>query len=487
MKFKTRAVLICGATSLILPSVWQGLHADDAPPTKPPATLKYLPAKAYHILPETQNQESGYQSLCEGLDGKMYVGTAKYGENAYLVEFDRKTEKQRIVVDTNAVCHLHPEGWNDAQSKIHTRNFVAPSGRIYIGSMGAPAGVAQRLGRTERHRQPNADKVVDKSVYPGGYVMRYDPKTGKAENLGRPTDCMPLWGDNRGAIGYGIMDVVADEKHNLLYVVMDYWDTHPKHWVFGKMSAEGTTYREIGPMLSMFATTLIDKRGWANAVTANGELAQYNPETGEVRVRPIAVDGKVLTRPAGSEYGAFGHYPTWQIAPDGKTAYLVEFEDSTLLEIDLSSEEKIVPAKSHGQMIQGKNYDTRSALTIGPDGRVYAVIRIDNETGFGSGKHLHHLICFDPKTQHMTDLGIPVVTNQSFVYDQTPMPADGYHLTIKGTKEKPEYHGYHRLPDGSLTPLYHHHSLIIARDGTIYMTILYPFTLLRIEPTAYPH
>lgn len=473
------AIVLVAAFSLHLPAAE---IASETP--KPPATLKYLPAKAYHILPETQNQESGYSSLCEGLDGKMYVGTAKYGENAYLVEFDPKTEKQRIVIDTNAVCGLKPEGWNAAQSKIHTRNFVAPSGRIYVGSMGAPEGVAKKLRRTQRHRDnPGAD-IVDNSVYPGGYVMRYDPKTGKAENLGRPTDIMPLWGDNRGHIGYGIMDVAVDEKRNLLYVVMDYWDTRPKHWVLGKMGVNGVTYREIGPMLTMFASTIIDYRGWANAVTAEGELAQYNPDTGKVTVRPIEVDGKRLARMPGSEYGALGHYPTWDLADDGKTAYLVQFEDSRLLEIDLASPEKIVPAKSHGRMIEGKNYDTRSALTIEPDGRVYAVIRIDNETGFGA-KHLHHVIRFDPKTKQMTDLGIPVLKNPGFAFD-SPTPPDGVHLTIKGTKDKPLYHGYHTLPDGAMTPLYHHHSLIIARDGTIYMTILYPFSLLKIEPSAYP-
>src|ERR1700712_1827584 len=94
---------------------------------------KYVAGKAYHILPETHTDESGYFSLCEGLDGKMYVGTAKYNFDGFLVEFDPKTEKQRIVLDTNKVCGLTATGYA-AQSKIHTRNFTAPSGKIYVGS-----------------------------------------------------------------------------------------------------------------------------------------------------------------------------------------------------------------------------------------------------------------------------------------------------------------------------------------------------------------
>ena len=51
-------------------------------PGKPAATklpYPYVYGKAFHILPKT-HQGSGYFSLCEGLDGRVYVGTAKYGE-----------------------------------------------------------------------------------------------------------------------------------------------------------------------------------------------------------------------------------------------------------------------------------------------------------------------------------------------------------------------------------------------------------------------
>ena len=34
------------------------------------------------------NQGSGYFSIVEGKNGRLYIGTAKYGVNAYLVEFD---------------------------------------------------------------------------------------------------------------------------------------------------------------------------------------------------------------------------------------------------------------------------------------------------------------------------------------------------------------------------------------------------------------
>ena len=47
-----------------------------AAPVKAP--FPYVWGTAYHILPETTSEESGYFSIAEGHNGKVYVGTAKY-------------------------------------------------------------------------------------------------------------------------------------------------------------------------------------------------------------------------------------------------------------------------------------------------------------------------------------------------------------------------------------------------------------------------
>src|SRR5205814_5771752 len=143
-----------------------------AQPAKPP--FSYVRAKAYHIPPETTTEESGYFSLCEGKDGRIYVGSAAYGRNSYLVEFDPKTEKMRVVLDTHKLVGLplEPTGYA-AQSKIHTRNFVGPSGKIYVGSkQGYPTAEEKKSGNV--------------ATYRGGFVMTYDPATEKAVNLGMP-------------------------------------------------------------------------------------------------------------------------------------------------------------------------------------------------------------------------------------------------------------------------------------------------------------
>jgi hypothetical protein len=393
---------------------------------------RYVRAEAYHILPETHSDESGYFSLCEGLDGAIYVGTAKYNENAYLVEFDPVTKKQRVVVDVNKACGLKATGYA-AQAKIHTRNFVGASGKVYVGS------------------KQGYRKKGDTSQYPGGYLMTYDPRTGVTTNLGMPFK------------GQGIIDVTADEKRGLIYIVT----CEDQHWMLYDVATR--KYRELGPMLTPYAMTLIDAAGRACVITKDFRLARYNPADGKVTVRPIVVGGKTFARANNSAI------PTWVLSPDARKAYLVLMNDPTLVEIDLMGNGSTVRATSRGPMVAGKRPDSRCALALGPDGRIYAVVRVDNETGFGKGM-LHHLARFDPKTGKTEDLGVLAVKNPNFF--KFGPGVDG--------KKPPWSHGFHKLPDGTLTPLHNHMALVAAADGTLYVTVIYPFTLLKIDAFKRP-
>ncbi|MFM7113887.1 MAG: hypothetical protein ACKO26_22360, partial [Planctomycetota bacterium] len=121
----------------------------------------WLWSKAHAVPPETTSEQSGYFSIVEGRDGRIYIGTAKYGDNAFLVEFDPPTGKMRIVVDAEREIGVDRKGFA-AQAKFHTRNNVGPSGKIYLG--------------TKQGYPKAGEKVAD---YLGGHPMVYDPKTGK--------------------------------------------------------------------------------------------------------------------------------------------------------------------------------------------------------------------------------------------------------------------------------------------------------------------
>ena len=400
--------------------------------------FRYVYGTAYHVLPQTHTDESGYFSLCEAGGGKVYVGTAAYGYNAYLVEFDPKTEKQRIVLDVNKTCGLTTTGPTyAAQSKIHTRNFVGPSGVIYVGSK-------------QGYRRPD-DR--DKADYPGGYLMTYDPKSDKSACLG-----MPLKGE-------GINDVTADEARGLVYVVT----CEEHHWVVYDMKAK--SFREPAPALRLtpYAQTLLDPKGRGVVLTRDFRLARFDPATGKVEVAELASDGKPVGK-ADDELGP----ACWALSPDGKAAYLIRMSDSRLFRLDLAADGPKVPVADLGRLIEGKGFDSRGSLIVGHDGKVYTLYRVDNETKFGTG-FLHHLVSYDPAAKKPRDHGVLAVRNPDF-FDFGPQ---------KDGKPKPWSHGYHRLPDKTLTPLHAHMALTMAKDGTLYATVLAPFTLLKIDPKDY--
>jgi hypothetical protein len=422
-------------------------------PVRRPASLKHLWAKAYHIPPETTTEESGYFSLCEGHNGRIYIGCAAYGRNSYLVEFDPATEKMRIVLDTHKLVGLplEPTGYA-AQSKIHTRNFVGPSGKIYVGSkQGYPTAKEKETGKI--------------ATYRGGYVMTYDPATAKAVNLGMP---MPL-DDKRqppdAREGEGVIDVAADEARGLIYVIT----CEHQHWMLYDMKHPAQGYRDLGPILRDQPNTLIDNQGRATAITRDYGVARHEAATGKVTVDDLLADGKPFRDVVGPE----AVHPDWRLATDGHTAYLQLLNDLRMFEIDLAGPAgKPVTARSLGKRIEGKHPDSRGSISIGPDGRVYSAVRTDNDSGFGTG-YLHHIVRFDPRVKQMADLGVVAVKNPSF-FDFKGPQAKNPDGTLRPR------HGFHTLPDGTLTPLHVIMALIVAHDGTIYATTIYPFTLLRI-------
>jgi hypothetical protein len=236
---------------------------------------------------------------------------------------------------------------------------------------------------------------------------------------------MPL-GDGRlpanAKEGEGVIDVTADEARGLVYVIT----CEHQHWMLFDTRHPQRGFRDLGPTLRDQPNTLIDARGRATAITHDYRVARYDPAADALTVDDL-----------GGEAG------------------------------------RPVPAASLGNRVDGKNPDSRGSIAVGPDGRVYSAVRVDNETGFGTG-YLHHLVRFDPRTGRMEDLGVIAVTNPGFFDFKGPQARnpDG--------SLRPR-HGFHTLPDGTLTPLHVIMALTVAHDATIYATTIYPFTLLRVE------
>src|SRR5207253_10318539 len=112
---------------------------------------KWVKSTAYAVPKETATEGEGYFSIIEGHNGRLYIGTHANAVNSWLVEFDPAAGKMKVVVDAHKAIGKDIKGFG-SQAKIHTRNNVGASGKIYFGTkQGYP---------NEKERRED---------YPGGY------------------------------------------------------------------------------------------------------------------------------------------------------------------------------------------------------------------------------------------------------------------------------------------------------------------------------
>ncbi len=397
--------------------------------TKP---VRWLPATAYHIPSQFTNEESGYQSLGEGKNGRIYIGCAKYGVNAFLVEFDPPTGRMRAVVDAMKAIGSTATGFA-AQAKVHSHLPVAPSGRIYFG--------------TKQGYPREGEKRTD---YPGGYPMIYDPSTESTRVFAIPVPHQ------------GIISHVPDEKRGISYVsTCD--DARPAEETrFLVLDHKTHQYRDLGNMARSYAYIQRDFRGRALHLASEARVGGYDPESGKLTMLQMTVDGK----PPGPGSFLYDNHPLQPgMSPDGRRLYLLPMSENALYIGDLTVRDATLPLRRVAPVLPGapdKGTDCR-ALDVDRHGRVWAVVK-QTIPGFGD---THHLCRYDRK---WTDLGVLYVRNPDFT-----------EFKDAAGKPKPWHHGFWTTPDGKLTPLHHHMAIKATRDGTIYVTIIAPFTLLRVE------
>lgn len=423
------ALFACIAAS---PARAQDEAAADAQP------VDYAYAHAVAVLEETNNQGTAYFSLAAGHNNLVYTGPAKYGVNAYLVEVDPNTDKQRIVIDTHALCGIENATGYKAQSKIHTRPYVAPSGVIYLGS-----------------KQGYPDKKTNENrwSYPGGYLMSYNPKTDEAVCHAK----LPYR-------NFGVIDAVADESRDVIYFVAQE-DNYRQH-MWGRYDIKTEQFEVFGPPMALYAATLLDKQGNAYALTKDYQLAMYSPDSDEIVVRDIKL-GDDVWNPAKEHEGHV--VPTWQIDNEGRYAYLIMMRKPMLYRIDLHQPGDAVQIEALGNLVDAERTDSRSSLDVAPDGRVYVLLKAPAPQT-GQNKPLHYLVRYDPKTGQTKNLGITVVRNKDF-----------YHRTLEDGSKNPNARGLIDLPDGNLTFQYVNQGLVVADDGTVYGMLLMPLTVVKFE------
>lgn len=422
-----------------LPGILAACLCHDAPAAEPNHTA-WLWTKAYAIPKETTSEGSGYFSIVEGHNGRLYIGTAKYRHNAFLVEFDPATAAMKVVVDAHAAIGAQATGFA-AQAKIHTRNIVGESGRIYFG--------------TKQGYPKDDEKRTD---YLGGYPMLFDPATGETKVYPIPI------------AGQGIISVTPDESRGVAYIstCSDERPTESTH--FMRLDLTTGKYTDLLDCRHMYSFIVVDYKGRAYHPILGGEIARYDPRTDRLERLKQTIDGAPPT--AESLLATPESHPiNWEVSPDRKTLYAVAMSGNALYSYDLTAEGDTLPGRTLGKLMPSAKATDCRALCVAPDGVVWSGIAATGEDGV----QLLRLLSFRPGEAEVKDHGPLAISNPNYTQFKD---ADG--------KDLPYHHGVYRTEDGTLLPRYSVMGICATRDGTVYVTTLAPFTLHAIRPGSKP-
>jgi hypothetical protein len=293
-------------------------------------------------------------SLTAGLDGAIYGGTT--GDKGHLFfRFDPATRK---VTDLG---HLVKSGTqlyarrNPVQQKIHHALVASPDGAIY-GATGQNVAIGGPWYKTDEDE--------------GGHVFRYDPKTGRCDDLGVPVPYE--W----------IINLTSNVGCTILYGM-----TYPLNHLFSCDLRTGEM-RKVGQVRGVTAgdsgashEIICDMAGNVYGSCGEGYLFRYEPASGEMVETEISLPGGSVRIDAfardkkGVIYGA-----CWE------SGHLFSFDPS---------EQKLTVL---GQPNPGPRLP---ALVFGTDGLLYGAAgggeQYNTRTGF--------IFSYDPSTREIVEIG----------------------------------------------------------------------------------
>lgn len=427
-----RAAALCGwlATLACLPPALTG--AADAPPAR-----KWVQATAYVVPKETAPEGEGYFAIVTGHNGRLYIGTHANAVNSWLVEFDPQRKLMTTVVDTHKEIGTDLKGFG-SQAKIHTRNNVGASGKIYFGT---------------KQGYPNATEK--REDYPGGYPMVYDPATKKTKVYPIPVP------------HHGINSITPDESRGLAYIstCADYRPGPGENSIFLVLDLNTGKYRELMDTEHYYGFIVVDYLGRAYHPILGGDIARYDPRTEKLDRLKQTIDGQ----PPTTETRLALPKPdpiNWDITPDGKTLYSVAMSGNALFSYDLTAEGNTLPGKTIGTLIPGAKSTDCRAMCVGPKGDVWvAVTEMAPE-----GIHLNHLVGYRAGEKAPTDFGAVAIRNPDYT-----------EFVDKEGKPLPYHGGLFKTADGVTTTRYVILGVAEGNDDNVYILSLLPYSVLQVS------
>ncbi|MFO0880598.1 MAG: DUF4838 domain-containing protein [Gemmataceae bacterium] len=402
------------------------------------AGVKWLQAKAFALPKYTATEGEGYFSIIEGLNRRLYIGTHANAVNSWLVEFAPKGEKMDVVVDCHKAIGKDLKGFG-SQAKIHTRNNVGISGRIYFGT-----------------KQGYPSKDEKREDYPGGYPMVYDPLT-------RTTKVYPIPVPHEG-----INSITPDEARGVAYI-STCSDGRPgpgENSHFLVLDLKTGKYRNLIDTKHIYGFIVVDYLGRAYHPMLGGDIVRYDPTTDKVERLKQTIDGQAPTAASNLANPGTGHPINWDISPDGKTLYSLPMSTNQLYAYDLTQKGGTLAGKSLGTLVPGAKSTDCRAMCVGPTGTVWAAITAAHpKVG-----QLLHLVSYRPGDRAPVQHGPVAIANPNYT-----------EFVGKDGKPLPFHGGLIKVGDVTTT---RHVILGVceARDGNVYILALQPYTLLQVPP-----
>lgn len=402
-----------------------------------PAKQKWLMSKAYVVPKRTAPDGEGYFAIIEGHNRRLYIGTHANAINSWLVEFDPAAEKMKAVVDVHKVIGKDLRGFG-SQAKIHTRNNVGKSGKIYFGS-----------------KQGYPNKTEKREDYPGGYPMVYDPATGKTKVYPIPVP------------HHGINSITPDEAHGVAYIstCSDHRPGPGESAIFLQLDLKTGKYKRLMDTEHFYGFIVVDHLGRAYHPILGGDIARFDPRSEKLQRLKQTIDGKSPTAETSLAKTPKPDPINWDISPDRKTIYAQAMRENALYAYDLTQEGNVLKGRKLGTLLPGAEGIDCRAMCVGPSGTAWCAITKKHT----DGTRRLHLVGYKPGDKAPRDYGQVGVSNPDYTETKD-----------KNGKTLPFHGGFYKTPEGITTSKYVILGVCEAKDGSVYILALIPYTVLRV-------
>jgi sugar lactone lactonase YvrE len=250
---------------LAAPAEWQAITLESPDLLKPPvgvAVAGFTVAKTapkvdivvFTGLPEGAKGTlwSSWGDGCIARNGKYYTSIGDHqgkDAHAYVYEYDPATKRLRQVVDVAQATGQRPGQYG--HGKIHSGIHQAADGRFYFATYWG------------KHLEVEAAFGPD---YQGSVLLRYDPRSGKTENLGAI------------APRQGLPASLFDAQRGLLY----FHAVYKGDIVVYDVGRGQVRFRGGGDVTQGDRTFMRDPRGRVYFSAKDGTLGYYDPDTNKL-------------------------------------------------------------------------------------------------------------------------------------------------------------------------------------------------------------